>query len=943
MKFFIMYKLIFNIFKKVFILISSIIALCSLSITVLCIVILASKSITIKDENKYISTLLSWYFNEEVSFEELQINNISLQNNYNIKVKNFNIQKINFYKNLEIEYAEFNISINSIINRVAKFNSIYINNVSIDYVSEEEKVTTFSSNYFDNILNITENLDLSNGRINVEVAENKYNFSKISLHKKGVKNININGSFNYKDNYFQKIEKLFTFKSLRSNGRDIINLKFQDFNLNDSIIKEFVNNNNFNLTGSINGEINFNFINRLLSTIDINIESSDVFFNLVNKIDFNGIQIIKFPEIKLLQLSVIYKYQQNIFEINELNLNIKNNSYKDSSILITNEYGLDDKDISTTLSFRNIKLNDYVYIDESKYNLDIFTNINGNAELTIENNALNSVVLTINDTSNAGINFKDIKYNYQKDSKVNKLSFSLNAKYKLFQSFIQQNDFFKVIKNFPIKSNDIVNFDANLNLSQLFDTKGEVFGSIKGNLIFLNNINLLNDNLILNELEYEVYFNNNKRTVLGKINNNLSEINFSYHKHKTNSPIINFDFLLSNNLIKNIELIKYFTGNALLKCSIENIDNINYDCNINLTDTSFSIPFIKYQKNLKENALINFNGVLNNTFKFNNMNFYYTNMENIFDLTINLGNLDDNYSIKFNKLIFDRNNLSLDLNYRAGSYEIEINSGALDLDLFLGNTYRNNSSLDILVNANLDKFFIKDIIINNGTIFYQSSKKHKLLNIKGKYHSNENILFNYNKINDSNILKYDFRASNAGKFFELLNYKSELKDGFLSSEGFIGNLENGNNIMGTVSIDNFKIMKAPLFAELLLAASLTGITEVLENDGIEFEQFDAQFTGKDNEFFISKSRAYGFSLGITAEGKINSKEKSMDLLGSIIPAYKINSLLNNIPIVGDLLTAREDEGIFAINYEAIGDWNKPNILINPLTLLTPGIIRNIFN
>ena len=116
-----------------------------------------------------------------------------------------------------------------------------------------------------------------------------------------------------------------------------------------------------------------------------------------------------------------------------------------------------------------------------------------------------------------------------------------------------------------------------------------------------------------------------------------------------------------------------------------------------------------------------------------------------------------------------------------------------------------------------------------------------------------------------------------GKFFELFDYKSEIKGGVLSSEGFIGALDNDNDIMGTLSIDNFKVMKAPLFAELLLAASFTGLFELLNNEGIEFEQFDAQFTGKDNIFLISKSRAYGFSLGITAEGEIDSIEKNIKL------------------------------------------------------------------
>jgi len=246
MKFFIMYKFIFNILKKLFILFSSVIALCSLALIALCIIILASKSITIKDNNKYISKLMSWYFDKEVYFEEVKINNISLKEYYTFKIKNLTINKINDYQNLDVEYAKFDINIGNILNRVSKFNSIYLNNISIDYLRNDENVTNSSYVSLNNIIGITKNLHINNGRINVNISERTYSFSKINLKKIDEKNLNINGSFNYKDNYFQKVDKLFTFKSLKFNGKDIINLKFEDFNINESIVKEFVNNNNFN-------------------------------------------------------------------------------------------------------------------------------------------------------------------------------------------------------------------------------------------------------------------------------------------------------------------------------------------------------------------------------------------------------------------------------------------------------------------------------------------------------------------------------------------------------------------------------------------------------------------------------------------------------------------------------------------------------------------------
>ena len=138
-------------------------------------------------------------------------------------------------------------------------------------------------------------------------------------------------------------------------------------------------------------------------------------------------------------------------------------------------------------------------------------------------------------------------------------------------------------------------------------------------------------------------------------------------------------------------------------------------------------------------------------------------------------------------------------------------------------------------------------------------------------------------------------------------------------------------------------MKTSLFAELLLAASFTGLLDLLNNEGITFDQLDAQFTKKDNILNINKSRAYGFSLGLTGEGQINNFDKTLDINGSIVPAYKLNTIFNNIPLIGDILSGKEDEGIFAINYIAKGIWKNPDIVVNPLSILTPGIIRNIFD
>ena len=62
----------------------------------------------------------------------------------------------------------------------------------------------------------------------------------------------------------------------------------------------------------------------------------------------------------------------------------------------------------------------------------------------------------------------------------------------------------------------------------------------------------------------------------------------------------------------------------------------------------------------------------------------------------------------------------------------------------------------------------------------------------------------------------------------------------------------------------------------------------------------------------------------------------------MVPAYALNSILGNIPIVGDILTGGSGSGIFAVTYHLSGPIGDPKVDLNPLSALTPGVLRNIF-
>jgi hypothetical protein len=49
-----------------------------------------------------------------------------------------------------------------------------------------------------------------------------------------------------------------------------------------------------------------------------------------------------------------------------------------------------------------------------------------------------------------------------------------------------------------------------------------------------------------------------------------------------------------------------------------------------------------------------------------------------------------------------------------------------------------------------------------------------------------------------------------------------------------------------------------------------------------------------------------------------------------------------VPILGDILASRKGEGVFGVTYSMKGPLEDPTLTVNPLSVLTPGILRRIF-
>ena len=130
---------------------------------------------------------------------------------------------------------------------------------------------------------------------------------------------------------------------------------------------------------------------------------------------------------------------------------------------------------------------------------------------------------------------------------------------------------------------------------------------------------------------------------------------------------------------------------------------------------------------------------------------------------------------------------------------------------------------------------------------------------------------------------------------------------------------------------------------VLSVASFTAVDSMLSGEGIPFDRLSAKYTFGDGKLAVTDAKALGGAIGINvSSGSLDLKADTVDLNGTLAPAYTVNSLLGRIPLLGDMLVGGEGQGVFAANFRIKGATADPKVSVNPLGMVAPGFVRKLF-
>ncbi|WP_374308052.1 AsmA-like C-terminal domain-containing protein [Dongia sp.] len=203
-------------------------------------------------------------------------------------------------------------------------------------------------------------------------------------------------------------------------------------------------------------------------------------------------------------------------------------------------------------------------------------------------------------------------------------------------------------------------------------------------------------------------------------------------------------------------------------------------------------------------------------------------------------------------------------------------------------------------------------------------------------------------------ITFDYRPSQPGQHalnistkdgggaLRVLDLYDSIKGGTLSITGTVKDDQPWRPLRGKIAMSSFRVINTPFVARFLTVATITGVVDAVTGEGFLFGGAEGRFTKTRGLIELKRFRSAGPSVGMTAQGQIDLDRNLVNVKGTLVPAYAINSVLGNIPLIGAIIQGGEGEGLFSATYAVNGNLNEPKIDVNEWSALAPGFIRDLF-
>jgi hypothetical protein len=319
------------------------------------------------------------------------------------------------------------------------------------------------------------------------------------------------------------------------------------------------------------------------------------------------------------------------------------------------------------------------------------------------------------------------------------------------------------------------------------------------------------------------------------------------------------------------------------------------------------------------------------------------------DIIFSYSYLDKNISsFIFKNAIIGPNKFTSETTFGKDIVTAKITSKYLDLSNADFTSSNKKKNLDYKIDFNIDQLFLKS------KIALSDAKGHigKIGRVPPEISihaltDGEQITFSQAKKNGEDM--YSLYSASASALTKAFGIYDNIKKGKIWLDIFPKIYKENIKYDGKISIKDFSFTGTSTLTKLILGVmspfnSPIAVAEALKGGSLKADSFTADIEYQNGLLKISNGLISGPSYEVRIEGYANMNEKILAFKGLYIPSfYGINTLISVIPLLGNILSGGKDSAFIAANFSISGDFDSPETFMNPLSILTPGFLRNIFN
>ncbi|MGE6743126.1 DUF3971 domain-containing protein [Allorhizobium pseudoryzae] len=189
-------------------------------------------------------------------------------------------------------------------------------------------------------------------------------------------------------------------------------------------------------------------------------------------------------------------------------------------------------------------------------------------------------------------------------------------------------------------------------------------------------------------------------------------------------------------------------------------------------------------------------------------------------------------------------------------------------------------------------------------------------------------------------------SGDAGAFARFANLYDHMRGGLLNLR--LTN-EQGSNWSGYIDLRNFSVVNESRLQSIVSTPvgdegrSLNAaVKRDIDVSSAKFQRGFARVVYRSGALSLENGVVRGEQIGATFQGMLRDAVGNMDLTGTFMPAYGLNRLFAELPIIGSILGNGRDRGLLGITFKVTGSFDQPKLAINPLSIIAPGVFRQIF-